>query len=84
MDLVWQLQDAKQRFSELIRATENGAQVVSRHGEAVAVVINIDEYHRLKSADDAVINFKDFLRTGPHFDDADLLRSQETSSSVEL
>ena len=35
----WQLQEAKQRFSELIRSVEaEGPQVVTRHGEDVAVV----------------------------------------------
>lgn len=44
----WQIQDAKQRFSEMIRAVRlSGPQVISRHGEDVAVVIDIAEYHRL-------------------------------------
>jgi len=35
----WQIQDAKQRFSEMIRAvTSEGPQVITRHGEDVAVV----------------------------------------------
>ena len=33
----WQIQDAKQRFSEMIRAvTRDGPQVITRHGEDVA------------------------------------------------
>jgi prevent-host-death family protein len=44
----WQVQDAKQRFSEMIRAvTQQGPQVITRHGEDVAVVIDIAAYHRL-------------------------------------
>jgi prevent-host-death family protein len=44
----WQIQVAKQRFSEMIRAVTNeGPQVITRHGEDVAVVVDIDEYHRL-------------------------------------
>jgi prevent-host-death family protein len=36
----WQLQEAKQRFSELIRqARSKGPQVMTRHGEDVAVVL---------------------------------------------
>jgi len=39
------VQDAKQRFSELIRtAHADGPQVVTRHGEEIAVVIDIAEY----------------------------------------
>ena len=44
----WQIQDAKQRFSEMIRAvTSEGPQVITRHGEDVAVVVDVREYRRL-------------------------------------
>ncbi|HEY2593390.1 MAG TPA: type II toxin-antitoxin system Phd/YefM family antitoxin [Chloroflexota bacterium] len=44
----WQLQEAKQRFSEVIRAVEReGPQIITRHGEDVAVIIDIAEYHKL-------------------------------------
>ena len=37
--MSWQLQEAKQKFSELVRRTlEEGPQVVTRHGEEVVVV----------------------------------------------
>ncbi len=35
----WQVQEAKQRFSEVLRAVErDGPQTITRHGEEVAVV----------------------------------------------
>jgi prevent-host-death family protein len=44
----WQVQEAKQRFSEVLREVErNGPQTITRHGEEVAVVIDIAEYRRL-------------------------------------
>ncbi len=44
----WQIQEAKQRFSEMIRAVaHNGPQIITRHGEEVAVVVDIAEYRRL-------------------------------------
>ena len=44
----WQLQEAKQRFSEVIRAVEReGPQIITRHGEDVAVIIDIAEWHKL-------------------------------------
>ena len=47
----WQIQEAKQRFSEVIRAvTREGPQVVTRHGEDVAVIVSIAEYRRLTSS----------------------------------
>ncbi len=44
----WQIQEAKQRFSEVIRAVASeGPQVITRHGEDVAVIVDIGEYRRL-------------------------------------
>jgi len=71
----WQVQDTKQRFSELIRtARAEGPQVVTRHGEEIAVVIDIADYRRLKGE---MAEFKDYLRSGPDFGDLDLARSHE-------
>jgi prevent-host-death family protein len=45
---VWQLQEAKNRFSELVeRAVTSGAQVITKHGRPVAVLISTDEYEKL-------------------------------------
>lgn len=45
---TWQVQEAKQRFSEVLRAVErDGPQTITRHGAEVAVVIDINEYRRL-------------------------------------
>ncbi|WP_433664992.1 type II toxin-antitoxin system Phd/YefM family antitoxin [Nocardia sp. CA-128927] len=55
----WQVQEAKQRFSEMLRAAESeGPQTITRHGDAVAVVIDINEYRRLMRPD---ISFVDHL-----------------------
>jgi len=46
--MSWQVQEAKQRFSEVLRAVANdGPQTITRHGEEVAVVIDMAEYRRL-------------------------------------
>lgn len=40
MNAVWQVQQAKNRFSEMIeQALKNGPQVITRHGRAVVLVI---------------------------------------------
>lgn len=78
----WQLQEAKQRFSELIRSVEaEGPQFVTRHGEEVAVVIDIDEYRRLRGGDP---DFKEFLRSGPDLATLDIRRSTAAARVVDL
>lgn len=77
----WQVQDAKQRFSELIRTAHvDGPQVVTRHGEEIAVVIDIAEYRHLKGE---TSDFKDYLRSGPGFDDLNLDRTGELPRSID-
>lgn len=45
---TWQVQDAKQRLSELLRrAAAEGPQFVTKHGEEVAVVLDIADYRKL-------------------------------------
>src|SRR6266481_8035952 len=45
----WLLQDAKARFSELVRRVHNeGPQRVTVHGRDEVVVISADEFRRLK------------------------------------
>jgi prevent-host-death family protein len=80
---IWQLQEAKQRFSELVRTTlDDGPQVVTRNGREVVVVVAADEWR----ADHPVRDFKQFLVDGPPFDDLaeDLERPQEYARDVDL
>jgi prevent-host-death family protein len=63
----WQIQDAKQRFSEMIRAvTSEGPQVITRHGEDVAVVVDIGEYRRLTRPS---VDLVGLMLGGPKLDD---------------
>jgi prevent-host-death family protein len=79
--MSWQLQEAKQRFSELIRnAAIEGPQVVTRHGEEIAVVIDIAEYRRLKGE---VVDFKEFLRSGPEPDELESARDRELPREID-
>lgn len=78
----WQLQDAKQRFSELIRLVKaEGPQIVTRSGEEVAVVIDIAEYRRLRGDGR---DFKDFLRSAPELDALEITRSAAPARVVDL
>ena len=78
----WQLQEAKQRFSELVRrARSHGPQVVTRHGEEVAVVVSIEEYRRL-IAD--LPSFKELLLAAPDLDALEINRSRDPARVVEL
>ncbi|MBI5119922.1 MAG: type II toxin-antitoxin system Phd/YefM family antitoxin [Rhodospirillales bacterium] len=45
----WQVQEAKARFSELLRhAAKDGPQAITVRGQTTAVVVSKTEYERLK------------------------------------
>jgi antitoxin Phd len=49
--MVWPVQDAKARFSELLNASlRDGPQVVTRRGVEAAVLVPIEEWRRLTQA----------------------------------
>lgn len=81
--MIWQVQDAKQRFSELLRAAEAGEpQIVTKHGEQVAVMIDIVEYRRLRGE---TVGFMQFLQSGPTIDgDLDIERSSAPPRDLDL
>lgn len=62
----WRLQDAKARFSELVRlAHSDGPQHVTLHGRDAVVVVDADEFHRLKGARTGQLLIE-ALRASPH------------------
>lgn len=81
--MIWQVQEAKQRFSEVIRAAEAGEpQIVTKHGEEIAVVIDIAEYRRLRGE---AVNFMGYLRVGAEADaDFEIERGRDLPRDIDL
>lgn len=78
---IWQLQDAKARFSELVQKTlDEGPQMITRHGKPSVVMVSDEEYARLTSRSGSLVSF---LRSAPR---ADLVveRSKEGGRAIEL
>jgi prevent-host-death family protein len=84
--MTWQLQDAKNRFSEVVqRARREGPQVVTLRGERAAVVLSAEDYDALTAARPS---FVDHLLAGPAWPD-DLVdaidaRAKRPSRDVEF
>ena len=80
--MAWQLQEAKQKFSELVRKTlTEGPQTVSRHGEEVVVVLSVDLYRRLTGE---TPDFKAYLAAAPDLEALELSRDDRPARIVEL
>ena len=60
---TWQLQEAKNKLSELIeRALAEGPQVITRHGAEVVVVLPVARYRKLSAVQ---LRMGDFLAASP-------------------
>jgi len=82
MIVVWQLQAAKQHFSELVeRARREGPQVVTKHGREAVVVVAVEDYRRLR---DGAPNLVAFIQSAPDFDALDLDRAGDHGRDVDL
>jgi len=58
MNNIWQLQDAKGKFSELVERTlVNGAQIVTCRGRKTVVILPFEEYVRLIKPADSLAQF---------------------------
>lgn len=80
--MAWQLQAAKQRFSEVVeRAQREGPQVVTKHGKEAVVIVSAEEYRRLKGRGD---NLVELLRSAPDFDLLDLRRASDRGPELAL
>lgn len=80
--MVWQLQDAKQRLSELVRqALEEGPQVVTKHGKDAVVVMSMEEFERLSAGRP---DFKEHLRNAPPLGRLRITRDRRPTRKISL
>ena len=80
--MPWQLQAAKQHFSELVeRARREGPQVVTKHGREAVVVVSAEEYRRLRGSEPSLV---DFIRAAPDFVKLELARAPDRGREVDL
>ena len=63
MNATWQIQDAKNKLSEVIaRALEQGPQLITKHGEKTVVVISYAEFEQLRKSQGKL---SEFFRSSP-------------------
>ena len=81
----WQLQDAKNRLSEVVRkASEEGPQVITLRGADAAVVVGAKDYARLtrRKSDGTLV---EFFRNSPLKGiTLDLERNRDTGRKIDL
>jgi antitoxin Phd len=79
----WQLQEAKNKFSEVVdKAIKDGPQVVTRRGIETVVIVSMDEYRDLIKPKTDIV---DFFQKSPLKDaNLDLSRNRDLPRKVDI
>jgi len=79
---VWQVQEAKSRFSALLeRAQHEGPQTITRHGAERAVLLSAEDYRALVAPRS---DFRTYLLHGPKVDDFRVERDGDVGREIVL
>jgi antitoxin Phd len=58
MGNVWQLQEAKNKFSSLVdKAQREGPQIVTKHGKESVVVLSVRDYQQMRKPKTSLVKF---------------------------
>lgn len=80
----WKLEDAKARFSEVVRRAESdGPQMVTVRGKETAVVLSAADFAKLHPPSRAAVPLVDFLQ-GLDLSGLDLSREPDFGRDIEL
>lgn len=82
---IWQLQDAKNRFSEVVTKAATVPQIVTRRGEQAVVVLGIDAYRALLGKTKPTRSLKQLLLEAPKISGGlEIVRDKSTGRKIDL
>lgn len=80
---VWQLQEAKNKFSQLVdEAIKDGPKEITRRGRKVAVLLSHQDYQKLRKKKNSLIQF--FNKSPLKGIDLDLKRNKDLPRNTEV
>ncbi|ETX04572.1 MAG: hypothetical protein ETSY2_28055 [Candidatus Entotheonella gemina] len=83
MKAIWALQDAKNRFREVVeQAIHHDPQFVTRRGKEAMVVLSVQDFQQLSAGQDSLVTF---FRQSPFVgEDIDLTRDTDRGREIGL
>jgi prevent-host-death family protein len=81
--MSWQLQEAKNKLSELVKAARRaGPQTISVRGKDAVVVLSVEQYRQLTRKRESLVDF--LLHSPLHDSGLEIERDADTGREVEL
>ena len=83
MSNVWQLQEAKAKFSKVVdKAIKNGPQIITKHGVETALLISINDYKQITKKESKISRF---FKSSPLYNlELDVQRSEDYPRDIEF
>ena len=83
MRRIWQLQEAKNKFSSVVEQAQNeGPQIISKHGKEAVIILSIEEYRKIMKPEG---NLFQFMQKSPfHGVELDISRDKTTPRNISL
>ena len=76
----WQLQEAKNKFSQVVKQAQQGkAQYITVHGKPAVVIVSIEDYQKLNHAHDSL---SEALMMPLLEEDLELSRDRDTGREI--
>ena len=83
MKTLWALQDAKNRFSELVNnALRSGPQTITRRGKETVVLVSVEDFQKLTNSRGSLVSF--FQKSPLADSDLDLERPDDFGREIIL
>jgi prevent-host-death family protein len=80
---LWQLQDAKNKFSEVVeKALKNGPQVITKRGIETVVIMSVKDYQKLTRPKTNIVEF--FRKSPLSGVDIDITRDKDYGREVDF
>ena len=80
---LWQLQDAKNKFSEVVeKAQKNGPQVITKRGIETVVIMSVKDYQKLTRPKTNIVEF--FRKSPLRGVDIDITRDKDYGREVDF
>lgn len=79
----WQLQDAKAKFSEVVKlASQEGPQEITMRGQPTAILMSLEDFEKIKGSKPSLVSF---LRSSPLAGvDLDVTRDKSPVREIDL
>lgn len=79
---IWQIQEAKAKFSEVIEKTKEEYQTITKNGEPVAVIISKKDFDKIAKPKTSLL---EFFKNAPFPEiDLDIERSRSLPREIDL